>query len=178
MMLFLNDQNPVEWVIGQIEPSGGRRVFGVPVEGQGISHFRFSNGVHGLMVTGLEAGRKAPMRLVGTDGVIEIAPANKAPLRMWGRGQTQWQAVEFESDLPGSAYVQQAILDCIDALNTGREPELSARKALQATELIFATYESSRRRGRVHLPLEIDDSPFLSMLESRDMVADFPPVEW
>jgi hypothetical protein len=32
--------------------------------------------------------------------------------------------------------------------------------------LIFATYESSRVRGRVDLPLEIDDSPFLSMLDS------------
>jgi phytoene/squalene synthetase len=36
--------------------------------------------------------------------------------------------------------------------------------ALQATELIFATYESSRRRGRVDLPLEIDDSPLIAML--------------
>jgi hypothetical protein len=62
--------------------------------------------------------------------------------------------------------IPAAILDLVDALKTGREPQLSARKALQATELIFATYESSRRRGRVDLPLEIEDSPFLSMLES------------
>ena len=37
---------------------------------------------------------------------------------------------------------------------------------LRATELIFATYESSRRRGRVDLPLAVEDSPFLSMVES------------
>ncbi len=42
---------------------------------------------------------------------------------------------------------------------------LSGRKALQATELIFATYESSRRRARIYLPLEIEDSPLISMLE-------------
>jgi hypothetical protein len=48
---------------------------------------------------------------------------------------------------------------------------LSARKALQATELIFATYESSRSRQRVDLPgigmpsLNIEDSPLKSMLE-------------
>lgn len=35
----------------------------------------------------------------------------------------------------------------------------------RCTELIFATYESSRRRGRVDLPLEVEDSPLLSMLE-------------
>jgi hypothetical protein len=56
------------------------------------------------------------------------------------------------------------VVDLIDALKTGREPELSARRALAATELIFATYESSRRRGRVDLPLTIDDSPLLDML--------------
>ncbi|NLE43843.1 MAG: gfo/Idh/MocA family oxidoreductase, partial [Chloroflexi bacterium] len=57
-----------------------------------------------------------------------------------------------------------AILDVIDALKTGREPELSARRALRATELIFATYESSRSRCRVELPLTIEDSPLLAML--------------
>jgi hypothetical protein len=51
-------------------------------------------------------------------------------------------------------------------LKTGREPELAGRRALQATELIFATYESSRKRGRVDLPLQIEDSPLLSMLQA------------
>ena len=55
----------------------------------------------------------------------------------------------------------------IDALKSGREPELSGERALRATELIFATYESSRRRGRVGLPLEIEDSPLLAMLEEQ-----------
>ena len=32
--------------------------------------------------------------------------------------------------------------------------------ALRATELIFATYESSRRGGRVEFPLEALESPF------------------
>jgi len=59
-----------------------------------------------------------------------------------------------------------AVQDLIDCLKTGREPVLSGRKALQATELIFATYESSRRRARVYLPLDIEDSPLLTMLET------------
>ncbi len=178
MILYYNDQNPVEWVIGQIEPSGGGRVFGVPVEGQGISHFKFSNGVYGLMMTGRGTDRRTQIRLVGTDGAIVVSPGRQVPVRMWGKGQSQWQNIELEGDLGAIGYVTSAILDLIDALDSGREPELSARKALQATELIFATYESTRKRGRVQLPLKIDDSPFLSMLESGDMVADFPPVEW
>ena len=57
------------------------------------------------------------------------------------------------------------MLDLIDALKTEREPELSSRKALQATELIFATYESSRLSQRVDLPLKTRDSAFLTRLE-------------
>ncbi|MBI4552594.1 MAG: gfo/Idh/MocA family oxidoreductase, partial [Candidatus Latescibacteria bacterium] len=52
-----------------------------------------------------------------------------------------------------------------ECLKTGREPVLSGRKALQATELIFATYESSRRRAKITLPLDVDDSALLTMLE-------------
>jgi hypothetical protein len=37
-------------------------------------------------------------------------------------------------------------------------------QGVQATKLIFATYESSRR-CRIGLPLEIEDSPLKSMLE-------------
>jgi hypothetical protein len=59
-----------------------------------------------------------------------------------------------------------AVRELVDCLKTGREPVISGRKALQATELIFATYESSRRRARIYLPLDVEDSPFTSMLES------------
>ena len=71
--------------------------------------------------------------------------------------------------LVGHSMGGTGVLDLVDALQTGREPMLAARKALQATELIFATYESSRKRGRVDLPLEIEDSPLLSMIESREI---------
>ena len=60
--------------------------------------------------------------------------------------------------------VQKGIIDLVEALKEGREPELSASRAYRAAELTFATYESSRKRGRVDLPLEIDDSPLLEML--------------
>jgi len=178
MLFFYNDETPIEWVIAQIEPRGGQKLFGVPVEGQGISHFKYANGVRGLLVTGYEAEWGASNRLVGTDGVIEVGPSADVPLRMWGKGQTGWTDVELDGGLHGDDYVKAAVLDVINALKTGREPELAARKALQATELIFATYESSRRRARVDLPLDIDDSPFLAMLASGDMEADYDERQW
>ncbi|MBC7236317.1 MAG: Gfo/Idh/MocA family oxidoreductase [Chloroflexi bacterium] len=173
MMFFYNDETPVEWVIGQIDPREGRRIFGVPVEGQGISYFRYRNGVYGLLLTGAKSALEAANRLVGTEGCIEVGHSPELPLRLWNRATGGWQALDVGAGLHGEDYVRLAVLDAIDALKTGREPELSARKALQATELIFATYESSRRRARVDLPLDIEDSPFLSMLQSGEISGPF-----
>jgi predicted dehydrogenase len=55
----------------------------------------------------------------------------------------------------------------IDCLAGGEEPEVSHRKALRASEIIFAFYESVRRNARVELPLAgFTDSPFIAMLEN------------
>jgi UDP-N-acetylglucosamine 3-dehydrogenase len=84
-------------------------------------------------------------------------------LRVRGKGDAGWRDVHVqvtdEAQENLSEVVGRGVLDLIDALKTGREPELSARRALRATELIFATYESSRRGGRVELPLEALASP-------------------
>jgi predicted dehydrogenase len=164
MLFFYNDETPAEWVLGQIEAREGGSIFGVRMEGQGISYFGFQNGVHGLLTTGYGSPGLSN-RLVGTDGAIEVGFSPEVPLRMWGKGQVGWQVVEVASGLHSDAYVQMAVLELIEALKEGREPETSARRALRTSELIFATYESSRRRGRVDLPLEIDDSPLLAMLD-------------
>lgn len=164
MLQFFNDETPAEWVMGQVESRGGRRIFGVFVESQGLSLVRYQNEVYGLLVTGDLAGWGPAIRLVGASGSIEIGAERDVPLRIWGRGQDDWAIVPVSEGLHGEDCVKRGVLDLIDALKTGREPELAARKALQATELIFATYESARKRGRVDLPLEIEDSPLLAML--------------
>jgi hypothetical protein len=78
-----------------------------------------------------------------------------------------WQYPKLDSDITNGTI--EATRDIVSALRENYEPELSGRKALMATEVIFATYESSRRRALVHLPLDIDDSPFLSMIESGEI---------
>ena len=185
MLFFYNDEDPVEWVIGQIDARGGHPIFGAMVEGQGLSFWKWRNGVYGLMATGSKIVRpdkgqeaKEPLcgnRLIGADGVIEVGVQDGPEIRMRSV-DTGYRWQEIDTRIPmrgggihGNEHVIDAIQDLADALKAGREPELSARKALQATELIFATYESSRKRGRVDLPLQIEDSPFLSMLESGEM---------
>lgn len=183
MMLFYNDDEPVEWVMGQVDARHGRIVFGVPVEGQGLSFFRWRNGVEGMLFT---FGRYSPLpkigrgeacanRLIGTEGTIEVGVAGGPEVRL-RNAETggAWRGIDVDGGLHGRQLDIAAIADLVDALKTGREPELSARRALQAAELIFATYESSRRRARIDLPLDIEDSPFVAMVESGTLPGAVP----
>ena len=169
MIFFYNNETPAEWVIGQIDLRNSKRIFGALIEGQGISYFRMQNGVFGQLITGY--GTQGLMnRLIGSEGLIDVGYSAEVPLRIRGAGDASWRTVDVGEGLHGMEYVERGILDLIDALKTGREPELAGRRALRATELIFATYESSRRRGRVDLPLDITDSPLLDMAESAQAV--------
>jgi len=164
MLFYYNNQAPAEWVLGQVEPRGGRKHFGVFMESMGISRFMFQNGVSGLLVTGADTRWGAENRLIGTKGVIEVGVSPEVPLRM-RTDASGWREIPCEDGIHADVHFTRAIQDVVDALRTRREPELAARKALMATELIFATYESSRRRGRVDLPLDIDDNPLWSMVQ-------------
>jgi predicted dehydrogenase len=163
MMFFYNDEQPAEWVIGQIDTRDTKDVFGAPCEGQGLTHVKFTNDVRATMVSGYQAEIGAQHRLVGSEGQIELGDGDV--VRLWAKGQSDWETVAMPAggghDLGA---VATGVVDLIDALRAGREPELSGRRALAATELIFGTYESSRRRGRVDLPLTITDSPLMDML--------------
>lgn len=168
MIFFFNGETPAEWVIGQIEGRGSKQIFGAWMEGQGLSHIRFQNGVHALMMTG-HGTQGAWMRLIGSEGTLEVGYHRPARLRVHGMGDAGWRVVEVPEESDLTDCVPRAILDVIDALKQGREPELSGRRALQATELIFATYESSRRHGRIDLPLTVEDSPLLAMYETGEV---------
>ena len=181
MMFYYNDETPAEWVIGQIDARNGGSIFGAPLEGQGMSMFKWRNGVLGLMITGRSEfyDSTAPTRsircanrLIGSKGTIEVGVPDGPLVRMrTAENGGDWEEVEVEGGMHGAELHAAGILDLVDALKSGREPELSARRALQTAELIFATYESSRRRARVDLPLNIDNSPLLAMLNATDIVA-------
>ncbi len=168
MFFYYNNDEPAEWVMGQIAAEEESQVFGVALETSGLSWVRWQNGVEGLLATGHAMMQGPRNRLCGSDGILEVGGPQRAPLRLLRKGKGSWEDFsddDLASAVPEGGDTALSVLDLIDALETGREPELSGRKALQATELIFATYESSRRRGRVVLPLDVDDSALLTMLE-------------
>jgi UDP-N-acetylglucosamine 3-dehydrogenase len=165
LFFFYNDDVPADWVIGQIDGEGTKDIFAAPCEGSGLSWIRYANGREGLLATGATGMDDNMNRILGTEGTIEIQPGRKGePLRVFFDGKWTTPDLSDVEVLHDDATVA-SVLDLVDSLQTGREPELAGRKALQATELIFSTYESSRRRGKVTLPLDVDDSALISMLE-------------
>lgn len=168
MMFFFNNETPAVWVLGQISATEWREVFGLPFETQAICEFLFANGVRGVLYTGTDNNIGCSMRLLGTEGVIELREGPQ-PLWVRGKGDGKWKTPKVVGALHGGDSVAWAVHDVVDSLTAGREPELAARRALQCTEVIFATYESSRRRGRVDLPLKPKDSAYLSMLETGEL---------
>jgi hypothetical protein len=72
-------------------------------------------------------------------------------------------------DGPKATYTERAIAEVVGALEASRPPEIGGRAALRSTELIFASWESARRRARIDLPLDIDDNPLESMVESGEL---------
>lgn len=165
MLCFFNNETDIEWVMGQIDGRDDRSVFGLPHESQGLSHFKFADGVRGLLITGHDADIGADLRLIGTEGMIEVH--NPAPhVRLLTAGRKGWKAIKTKEGLHGMEAVNRAIADLVECLEKRREPVLAARNALRSTEIIFATYESSRLSQRVDLPLKTKDSGFLTRLEA------------
>lgn len=176
---YFNDEAPGAWVMGQVDYSEENIQFGAHNENQAIIHWEYENGVHGLAGTGTTgtggpaAGFACHNRLVGTDGVIEVGPeggeAEELPALRVRRDGGDWSTIETEDGLHGWEFINRAIAENVRCLRKGEQPELRAENALKATELIFATWESSRRRGRVDPPLDINDNPLDAMVEAGDL---------
>src|SRR5579871_6783112 len=164
MLFYFNNETPAEWVIGQIDSRQEKRVFGAFQENQAICHFKWANGVRGLLITGFEAKVGTAIRVIGTEGVIEIGWGEK-PLRMRAKGDGDWRVLETKEGIDGNIAIDRACADLVRALDEpDYKPLLSVNHAIQHTEVIYATSESSRWRGRIDLPLQPEDSALLALV--------------
>jgi predicted dehydrogenase len=98
--------------------------------------------------------------------VIELGRREGPPLRYRVDGEG-WTEVAVEDEFEGR--VDLAIDDVVRALDGDSPTELRAEHALNTTEILFAGHESSRRRGRVELPLDIDDHPLVSLIDAGEI---------
>ncbi|MDR5674628.1 Gfo/Idh/MocA family oxidoreductase [Halalkaliarchaeum sp. AArc-GB] len=184
-----------KWALAGLDVAEENRWFGALNSTRAIAHWEYENGVQGLASTG-EGDRKtavdAYLRLVGTDGVIEIQPDDGPPLRV--RTDGGWRAVDTDGErlygpiptktkaalrkltdaVPGvesnhtsKPNYDRAIKHAIQSLSEGTEPIIAGKNVLRGTEFVFACWESARRGGRVDLPLDIEDNPLESLYEER-----------
>jgi predicted dehydrogenase len=162
---YFNDEHAAEWVIGQLDYREEDVRFGTHNENQVFASWEYENGVFGVASTGAGEGfAGGDWRLVGTDGAIEVDIVDKVELRI--QSHEGIETVEYDGLADQESCIDRAIADVVRALREDDTSELCAENALNATEIIFAGYESVRRRGRVDLPLTIDDNPLESMVDA------------
>ncbi len=164
LALMFNDEVHARWVMGQIDARQAPESFGIPREYVAVGFIRFDNGVRATLEVGEDRELPTGVRLIGSNGVLEVS---------WGGGYGQavvfddpdWTPREPEEANPLPLVVENNI----DCLESGEEPELAVEKALRATEIVFAIFESSRSRARIELPLHSRDSALLTMLEQGEI---------
>ncbi|MCC6444866.1 MAG: Gfo/Idh/MocA family oxidoreductase [Armatimonadetes bacterium] len=164
--LSFNGESPAKWALGAVDTSKILKWFGVSAEGMVEGTVVFQNGVRAaLQVGGPDMDIGAGVRAVGSEGFIEVLWDGQIQRAVVYR-EPDWQPPAFEADSHDD-HMAGVVRNALDCLESGEEPVLSGQKALRATEIIFALYESVRRRARVELPLAgFTDSPFLAMLEN------------
>jgi len=161
MCNYFNDEQSAKWVIGQVDYTEEDVRFGTHNENQVLACWEYENGVYGMAATGpAEAAIEGDWRLTGSDGFMDVHLTDKLAVEVYSRDPDNCEKLAFEAMTPDEATcIDLAIADIVQSLATGQTSELDAENALNATEIIFAGYESARRRGRVDLPLDIEDNP-------------------
>jgi predicted dehydrogenase len=161
--LSFNQESPAKWVLGAIDVSKPVRWFDVSAETMAVGTLVFENSVRAnIQVGGPDKDMGAGVRVIGSDGFIEVSWDGH-----FGRAVVYADPAWKPEPTPAAPAPEVGVVNnAVDCLESGAEPELSYKKALRASEIIFAFYESIRRHARVELPLpkDLTDSPFLTML--------------
>jgi predicted dehydrogenase len=177
LLFYLQDQPP-RWVMGQVDVTLNRYVYGAFAETSSLTLIRWESGINGLIVTGREPqtpvlNRQNNLGVIvqGTEGRLDARGA-RCLIRKFGaddvvfespfsRDVSTWERGVDPAIVAGTGH---AIADLLDCLETGRPPLLRAQHAVAGAEIVFATYESSRSRRRVGFPLVPHDNALLSGL--------------
>ena len=175
---YFNDESPASWVLGQIDYSKEHVRYGVHTADHAFASWQYENGVHAVLATGDDVPLSGGPydfydcwhRLVGSEGVIELG-RREGPALRYRRDGEGWTEVDVDPEFDGR--VDRAIDDAVTALDGPGESEIRAELALNTAEILFACHESSRRRGRVELPLTgVYDHPLESMVERGELVSE------
>ncbi|TKA12156.1 Gfo/Idh/MocA family protein [Actinacidiphila oryziradicis] len=176
LILFHRGDAAPSWVMGQIDVTVDRYIYGALAETASLTQIAWPDGVRAVVSTGrephtpvLNLENNLGLLIQGTRGRVDLRGA-RCRVRRFGKEDLVLDS-PFDTDSANwdrgvdpaiVAGTGEAIQDLADALRTGRAPVLDAAYGLRGAELIFATYESSRSRRRVPLPLDRLDNALLS----------------
>ena len=192
MLYFLNDDQPVEWVFGQIswkqhnmaypESESLRRRRGdlYIAEDDAIGYMRFPNGVRAMLESGIHSpkdwaprgnlGGKCELTIQGTQGLAIVSDVSLSYCTLEsGRWFHSDPLTEEERAKHSHLQFEAELQELIGCVETGKEHQLNGRRGRAALEMLLAIYESSRSREVVELPLKARDNPFLAMVQSGEL---------
>ena len=160
LMRFIYGDRPVNWVIGQIERIGTPTKYDLHSENFAIGYFKFEDNARGIIESGSDT---APgyhhIYCYGTEGEIELSAPGGPALRIRNQqSDGAWVTPELPSEI-------SPVQDLIAAIEEDREHCSSGLQGYASLELLMAIYESSRKRQRIHLPLEEMESPLTLMID-------------
>ena len=162
LMRYVYGDRPVTWVIGQIERINTPMKYDLHSEDFSLGYFKFEDNVRAIIEGGSDT---APgyhhIYCYGTEGELELAAPGGPSLRVRNtESGGAWVAPELPSEIT-------PVKDMIAAIEEDREHRSSGHQGYATHELLMAIYESSRKRRRIHLPLEEMESPLTLMIEDR-----------
>lgn len=178
LIFYYLDDAPASWVMGQVDVTTKRYIYGALAETSSVTFVQWPSGINATILTGREPRLPRPSLLVrnglvvnGTKGRI-IASGPRCVVHRFGeadlvfespfsRDETTW---ERGVDPAITACTTEGIKDLVWALENGKQARLTFAHALAGAELVYATYESSRARCRVDLPLKATDNALLDGL--------------
>ena len=160
LMRFIYGDRPISWVIGQIERIGTPTKYDLHSENFAIGYFKFEDNVRGIIESGSDT---APgyhhIYCYGTEGEIELSAPGGPALRVRNhQSGGAWVTPELPSEI-------SPVQDLIAAIDEDREHRSSGYQGYACLELLMAIYESSRKRQRIHLPMEEMESPLTLMID-------------
>ena len=141
-----------------------------PVAGDRIdSYFAFTSGVAGFFDSRRDSvgvNERYGMEIVGSEGTVSLRGGSTGqglmiyPYPLWApaRGEQGWRPLTLDDAPPGDANAlalahRIAVLDLIEAIETGREPICSGRDGVVALEMALAAYDSQITGARVPFPV-------------------------
>lgn len=160
-----NFETPARWVLGAADISEVGEHYGIPSEAMFAGLVVYENDVRAYIQSkGPDRDMGTGIRVEGTKGLIEVGWNGQI-----GRAvlfdDPGWKPHDFASEEDNSHVMADVYRDTLDRLEDGAEPLLSYKKALRSAEIIFALYESARRRERIELPLDTPDASLAALLE-------------